>query len=186
MAIVIWPFQARREEREWPQSCWNMKISTGNFFTNTSATTSRPTPDPSSSGNFPLSSEHHQAWKKYISCMWECTAMFWGRLPNFLTELRVLQLIRLFRLLLKDGWCLRDVCRNITARSANLLVVTVWLEPDRGNNRQAPGQFRKKRRDLQSWLSEGFFPGGGTRVFFQNFSKGGGRKVDKFVFSTRN
>jgi len=33
-----------------------------------------------------------------------------------------------------------------------------------------------------SWASEGFFPGGGTSGFFQNFSKGE-PKVVKFVFS---
>jgi len=35
---------------------------------------------------------------------------------------------------------------------------------------------------LLSWASEGFFPNGGTRGFFHNFSRRGG-KVVKFVFS---
>jgi len=36
-----------------------------------------------------------------------------------------------------------------------------------------------------SWASEGFFPGGATRWFFQYFSRGG-QKWWNLVFTTRN
>ena len=42
-----------------------------------------------------------------------------------------------------------------------------------------------KLRLLQSWESEGFFPGGGTGGFFQNFSRGG-RKWWNSFFPTEN